>query len=191
MSRLDPVQIAALLVEGEHGDALKPHSLLAAVARVDDRLAVRAALADPETRFLLTEFALAEDLDLVAFRSFLQMRSHRIVDKGREQPEQKCDDHRRCGEFPGRHAGGARHHELVSPRQVEIAGHRADQRAERHDALRDDRHAEERQLQITENAVALSFAGCAAHQFDQSSRATRNTTPQKTASTVTRNRIPK
>ena len=64
----------------------------------------------------------------------------------RTTPTRKRDDDGRRDELPGRHAGRARHHEFEPPRQAEIAGHRADQHAERQDALRDLRHAVQRDL---------------------------------------------
>ena len=61
-------------------------------------------------------------------------------------------------ELPGRHAGGARDHEFEAARQREIAGHRADQHAERHEALEHQRQAEEGNLRTAESEDAFGMS---------------------------------
>ena len=75
---------------------------------------------------------------------FAQIGGHRIVGGGGEDAEHDRARQRRRDELPGRNAGGARDHEFQPPRQREIAGHRADQDAERHHLLEQLRHAKQR-----------------------------------------------
>ena len=60
---------------------------------------------------------------------------------------------------------GARRPQLVPPRQAEIAGHRADQDAERQDPLGDLRHAEERGLG-DHQAETFGHVASAPHHLD-------------------------
>ena len=70
---------------------------------------------------------------------------------------------RRRDELPGRNAGGARHHEFEPPRQREIAGHGADQDAERHQLFEQLRHAEQRGLRDRDRGGRRQARGLADH----------------------------
>ena len=70
---------------------------------------------------------------------------------------------RRRDELPGGHAGGARDHQFEPPRQREIAGHRADQDAERHQLFEQLRHAEQRRLRDRDRGRRHQARGLADH----------------------------
>ena len=145
---LDALHETVVQIEHENRDVAEQHALFAAGRGIDDRLAVGAALAQPDAvagRPGASERA-AGDLRLHALGLFVQHRGDRVVDGGRKCADGERRDQRRRDELPGRHAGGARDHELEPPRQAEEARHRADQDAERQDALGDLRHAIERRL---------------------------------------------
>ena len=106
------------VVKGEDADPVEPHALFLARRRIDDRLAVRAALAYPETeRILLLHDVrlLAEHFGFELLRPFAHGRGERVVNGGRHDPEREGDDQRRRHELPRRHAGRACHDELVAP----------------------------------------------------------------------------
>ena len=144
----DPFEEMIALVEHEGADLGQQHALLAAARRVDDRLAVVAALADPEAvdGRLQAFGVVAGNLGLQALGLFLQDGGDRIVNGGGDDADAERDHDGRRGELPSRHARRARHHELEPPRQAEKARHRADQHAERQDPLGDLRHAKQRNL---------------------------------------------
>ncbi len=148
-------------------DAAEHCALLAARAGVDDRCAVGALLADPESRGvrLQRRGVLAQHLGLETLRALVQHRGDGIVDRGGDRAEDKRRDHGRRDELPGGNAGRARDHELEPARQRQIARHGADQHRERHDALGELRHAEHRDLG-EDHRGCVRPVGAAAHQFD-------------------------
>jgi hypothetical protein len=93
------------------------------------------------------------------------MSGDRIVDQRGKYPEQERDNDGGGNEFPGRDTCRPRHHKLVAPRQSQIAGHRTNQHAERHDAFGNDRHAEERQFENGQRG-RVRIAGRTTHQLD-------------------------
>ena len=96
-------------------------------------------------------------------------------------PISSATDDRRRDELPGRHAGRARDHQFEPARQIQVAGHGADQHAERHDALGELRHAEERDLRHQERRNVRDVGRCAA-----ASRCSRSSRPARR-----RRRIPR
>ena len=144
----DAAEKAVGIVEREDGHVGELGALLAAGRGVDDRLAVLAALAQPEA-------AVGRAQDCGCRRSGsppaapivrAERRRHRIVDRRHDDADEQRDHDRRrtnCqADMPAERATTS------SSRRdrFEIADHRADQHRERHDALGDVRHPVERDL---------------------------------------------
>ncbi len=145
---VNPFHEPVVLIEDERRHFAKHDALFAAVRGIDDRMAAVAALRDPEAidGGLKTQLVVAGNLGLEPLGFLLKHRGDRIVDRGRDNADAERHEQRGRDELPGRHASRAGDHEFEPPRQAEIAGHRADQRAERQDALGDLRNAEQRGL---------------------------------------------
>ena len=142
---LDPLLELAVAVERVNADAAESSALLAARFGVDDGRAVGAALTHPEAAGVFPHRRggkLARHLGFEPLGALVHHRGQRIVDRGGDGAEQKRRDHRGCDELPGGNAGRARNDQFEPARQRQIAGHRADQHRERHDALGKLRHAE-------------------------------------------------
>ena len=130
-------------------------------------LAVAVDLVEPEAGGVLDAAAGrgAEQLRLHPLGEFAQVGGHRIVGGGRHDAEHDRACQRRRDELPGGNAGGARDHEFEPPRQREVAGHRADQDAERHQLFEQLRHAEQRRLRDHDRGCRNQARGLA-HHFD-------------------------
>jgi hypothetical protein len=89
-----------------------------------------------------------------------------IVGEGGHQPEHEGEKRGRCHELPGRNTGSTGDNEFVAPRQVEEARHRADQDAERQQALAELRHAEQGDLRDQTGCHAGDIAG-PSHLLDE------------------------
>ena len=109
MGRLDPLHETAvrLVDEGRHAAQRPP-----AVARAfgaDDRLAVDAALANPQAGVgILGGFAENPGFDAVG--TLFQVGSQRVVEDDRQNADGEDDEGWRCQELPDRDASGADDH---------------------------------------------------------------------------------
>ena len=132
--RLDALERVAGLIEREHADPVEADALFLARGRVDDRLAVGAALAHPEAERMVCcmhVLALAEHLGFVA-ASTTRASPRKAGCRHAVAPIPSRNAAISAGrdELPGGHAGRACDHEFVTPRKRQIAGHRADQHRE-------------------------------------------------------------
>ena len=163
----DPLDELVVLIEHEGDDVVQHDALFAAAQGIDDRLAVVAALGDPEAidGGLEADLVVAGNFRFEPLGFLLKRRGDRIVDRGGDDADAERHEHGRSDELPCRHARGARDDELEPPRQAEIARHRADQRAERQHALGDLRHAEQGRLRHLQRGD-VRRVGEPAHHLD-------------------------
>src|SRR5215212_12265124 len=154
-------------IEPEYGQPRQPDTLLLAARRIDDRLAVAVDLVEPEAGRILDAAAgrRAEQFGLHPLGEFAQVRRHRIVGNGGHDAENDRTCQRRRDELPGGYAGRPCDHQFEPPRQCEIAGHRADQDAERHQLFEQLRHPVQRRLGHGNRGYRYQPGGLADH-FD-------------------------